>query len=78
MPDDIKKQKLERKELSIIQKHALLPAQEKIKNAENQLQALAKEVLRELLIPEKEYPQWRFAEDFSFVEKLSEANQKGE
>ena len=60
----------EKKELSELQRFAIRAAREKAVEAQNFLNRILSEILREHDIPEADIANWQFTSNFSYLEKI--------
>jgi hypothetical protein len=61
----------EKRELSEIQKYAIRAARERAVEAQNFLNKILSEILREHDIPEADIAKWQFTSNFSYLEKIN-------
>jgi hypothetical protein len=61
----------EKRELSEIQRFAIRAARERAVEAQNFLNKILSEILREHDIPEADIAQWQFVDNFRFIEKIN-------
>ena len=61
---------IEKKELTELQRFAIRAAREKAVEAQNFLNRILSEILREHDIPEADIAQWQFTSNFSYLEKI--------
>jgi len=59
-----------KKELSLIQRTAIISAREKANEAQNFLRQVLNEILKEHSIPLEEMAKWEFSENFRFIERI--------
>lgn len=59
-----------RKELSEIQRFAIQAARERAVEAQNVLNRILSAILKEFSIPETELPEWEFADNFKYLQKI--------
>ena len=61
---------IEKKELTELQRFAIRAAREKAVEAQNFLNRILSEILREHDIPQADIAQWQFTSNFSYLEKI--------
>lgn len=69
----------EKKELSIVQRFAMQAAKKKADEMNIFFAEIMREVCCELLIPERDIPNWQFTQNFRFAERIKKKeNQNGQ
>ena len=61
---------IEKKELTELQRFAIRAAREKAVEAQNFLNRILSEILREHDIPQADIAQWQFLQNFTYLEKI--------
>ena len=61
---------IKKKELTELQRFAIRAAREKAVEAQNFLNRILSEILREHSIPEADIAQWQFSQNFTYLEKI--------
>ena len=61
---------IEKKELTELQRFAIRAAREKAVEAQNFLNRILSEILREHDIPQADIAKWQFTSNFSYLEKI--------
>ena len=61
---------IEKKELTELQRFAIRAAREKAVEAQNFLNRILGEILREHDIPQADIAQWQFSQNFTYLEKI--------